>query len=153
MKIETRTLISIFVSIVLCLPAAAGNRDLLQALSFEDVEKARINLNPGGAKLGFEIEIDGDDPGLQALLAVISNAEPSQDHKCANRGAVRLWMKDGTVVAIGLLPGHDQDRYQLRFYKGSEIEGTYSVRRNALVAALVGLGVPRDDPALAERAD
>ncbi len=150
MKNEIRTLSIALVSIALCLPAAAGDRDLQRALATGDVESARINLNPWGPHLGFEIEIEGDHPGVAALLSVISSAEPSQGHKCANRGAIRFRMVGGKVIAVGLLPSHSEGSYQYRLYDGDRLEGVFSVQRDALLAPLEELGVPIDDPAFAD---
>jgi hypothetical protein len=137
-------------SIALCLPAVAGDRDLQKVLANGDIESVRINLNPWGPHLGFEIEIEGDDPGMTALLTVISAAEPSQGHKCANRGAIRFRMVGGETIAVGLLPSHSEASYQFRLYAGDRLEGVFSVQREALLDALKGLGVPIDDPALAD---
>ena len=147
MKTEIRTLTIVLVSIALCLPAVAGERDLLATLATKDIEEARINLNPWGPHLGFESEIDGDDPRMEALMAVIRNAEPAQGHKCANRGAIRFRMSGEEAIAVGLLPSHSEGFYDLRLYRGERMEGVYRVRRAALLAALEGLGVPVDDPA------
>ena len=61
-KTEIRTLTIVLVLIALCLPAVAGERDLLATLATEDIEGVRINLNPWGPHLGVEIEIDGNEP-------------------------------------------------------------------------------------------
>jgi hypothetical protein len=132
MKTEIRTLIIVFVLIALSVPAFAGDRDLQRALATGEVETVRINLNPWGPHLGFETEIEGNDPAMAALLSVISSAEPSQGHKCANRGAIRIRLN------------------QFRLYDGDSLEGVFSVQRAVLVDALEGLGVPIDDPAFGD---
>jgi hypothetical protein len=142
--------IIVLVSGSICLPVAAGDRDLQKVLVTGGVESVRINLNPWGPHLGFEVEIEGDEPRLAPLLSVISSAEPSQGHKCANRGAIRFRMVGGDVVAVGLLPSHSEGSYQYRLYDGDRLEGVFSVQRDALLAALEGLGVPIDDPAFAD---
>jgi hypothetical protein len=149
-KSEFPTLIILIVSIALCPAAVAGDRGLQKVLTTGDVESARINLNPWGPHLGFEIEIEGEHPGMAALLSVISAAEPSQGHKCANRGAIRFRMAGGDVIAIGLLPSHSDGSYLYRLYDGDRLEGVFSVQRDALLAALEGLSVPIDDPAFAD---
>ena len=150
MKTQIRTLTIVLVSIVLSVPAVAGDRDLRKALVDGDVDTVRINLNPWGPHLGFEIELEGDDPRLTALLSVISSAEPSPGHKCANRGAIRFRLEGGDVIAVGLLPSHSQGSYQFRLYDGDHLEGVFVVPRDALLDALEGLGVPMDDPAFAD---
>ena len=134
----------------LCPPAASHEPDPRSALATCDIERIRINLNSWGPHLGFEIEVDREHPGVAALTALVRQAEPSHGHKCANRGAIRFWMADGSMVAVGLLPGHDRGRYQLRLYRGSRLGGVYSVPRAALMEVLEGLGVPGGDPAFSE---
>ena len=130
--------------------ASAGEPDSRSVLTTEDIERVRINLNPWGPHLGAEIDVAGDQPGIAALVSVIRDAEPSRGHKCANRGAIRFWMADGRMVAVGLLPGHVEGIYQFRLYKGASLMGVYSAHREALLAALEGLGVPVEDPAFSD---
>ena len=148
MNMRIRILTIVLVLVVISLAAVAGDRDVLTALVIEDVEGARIKLNPWGPHLGFEMEIDGDNPGLAALVSVIRGAEPAHGHKCANRGAIRFRMSDGGVIAVGLLPSHSEGRYDLRLFVGECLQSVYRVDRTPFLAALDGLGVPVDDPAL-----
>ena len=108
MKPMIRALTVMLVLITFCPPAVAGERDLVAALVPGDIKGARLNLNSWGPHLGFESEIDGDDPRMVALVSVIRNAEPAQGHKCANRGAIRFLMAGGGVIAVGLLPSHSE---------------------------------------------
>lgn len=150
MKTEIRTQALILVLIALCMPTAAGDRDLVTALVPGDITGARINLNPWGPHLGFETEVDGGDPRMAALVSVIRNAEPAQGHKCSNRGAIRFLMSGGGVIAVGLLPSHSEGYYQFRLYEGDRLERAYRVQRAPLLAALAALGVPVDDPAFTD---
>lgn len=127
--------------------AAASPPDLMPEGPIRDV---RVALNPWGAHLGFELEVPGDDPRLPALIAVIRDAEPGGDHRCANAGAIRFRMRDGRSVAVGLLPGHQSGLYAVRLYDGDDYRGAYRVDRAALLTALGELGVPVDDPAFRE---
>jgi hypothetical protein len=147
MGCATRILTLLFSLTLICPFARAGEADLRSVLTTENIDRIRVNLNPWGPHLGAEIFVAGDHPGITALLSVIRDAAPSGGHKCANRGAIRFWMDDGRVVAVGLLPGHSEGIYQFRLYDGSNLVGVYSVQRNALVTALEGLGVPSEDPA------
>jgi len=147
MKPEIRALSVTLVLITFCPPAVAGERDLVAALVLGDIKGARINLNSWGPHLGFESEIDGDDPRMVALVSVIRNAEPAQGHKCANRGAIRFLMSDGGVIAVGLLPSHSEGFYDFRLYNGDSLERVYRVQQEPLLTALTELGVPLDDPA------
>jgi len=147
MKPEIRALTVMLVLITFCPPAVAGERDLVAALVPGDIKGARLNLNSWGPHLGFESEIDGDDPRMVALVSVIRNAEPAQGHKCANRGAIRFLMSDGGVIAVGLVPSHSEGFYEFRLYNGDSLERIYRVQREPLLTALAELGVPLDDPA------
>jgi len=145
-----RTPISIVIAVLLaCLPAAAAI-DIRDALDRQSIGTVRINLNPGGAQLGFETELAGSDPRVEALLAVIRGAEPGGGHKCANAGAIRFRMNDGRLIGVGLLPSHTAGLYELRLYDGEDYLAAYRVDREDLLLALEKLGVPRNDPAFRE---
>jgi hypothetical protein len=124
--------------------------DLRNSLQVNNITAMRVNLAPAGAGLGFELEVAGGDPRLEPLLALIRAAEPGGGHKCPNEGAIRFFMRDGSVVGIGLLPGHESVVYGLRLYEGEHLLGTYRVERGELLVALEGLGVPTGDPAFRE---
>lgn len=145
-----RTVTFVTVVFVLCAPTVPAETDLRNSLQPQDITSVRINLLPGGAHLGFESEIPGDDPRVEALAALIRDAEPGAGHKCANAGAIRFRMADGTVIGVGLLPSHTGDGYGLRLYDGDRFVAVYRVERAALLAALEDLGVPMDDPAFKE---
>jgi hypothetical protein len=134
------------VSVALCVPAGAAEDDLLSSLAPDNIESVRINLNPWGPHLGFETEIDGDDPRLEALVAVIKGGEPGCDHKCPNRGVVRFQMVGGRTVAVGLLPSHEEGDYGLRLYDRDRLQGVYCVQRETLLAAFERLDVPLENP-------
>jgi hypothetical protein len=150
MKVMIRTGMFVIVVLVLCLPAVAAVTDLRDSLSPVNISGVRINLLPRGAQLGFETEATGDDPGVEALAAVIRDAEPGGGHKCANAGAIRFKMEDGSVIGVGLLPSHTEGFYELRLYDGDRYVAVYRVDRAIFLAALGGLGVPTDDPAFRE---
>jgi hypothetical protein len=147
MKSEIRNFLAMLIVIGISLPAVPGEQDPIAALVPSDIKGARINLNPWGPHLGFESEIDGDDPRMVALVSVIRNAEPAQGHKCANRGTIRFLMSDGGLIAVGLLPSHSEGSYGFRLYNGDSMESVYRVQREPLFTALTELGVPLDDPA------
>jgi hypothetical protein len=149
-KLESYFLPVVLVSTVLCLPVVAGEEDLLSTLVYVNIDSVHISLIPWGPHLGFESEIEGGDPRLKHLVALIRGAEPGGGHKCPNRGAVRFHMVGGSVIAVGLLPSHDKGIYEFRLYDGDRLQGVYRVQRVALLAAFEGLDVPVDDPAFAD---
>jgi hypothetical protein len=150
MKVMIRTGMLVIVVLVLCMPGAAAGTDPRDSLSPENISGVRVNLVPRGAQLGFETEVAGDDPGVEALAAVIREAELGGGHRCANAGAIRFSMEDGSVIGVGLLPSHTGGLYELRLYDGDHFVAVYRVDRAILLAALEGLGVPMDDPAFKE---
>lgn len=152
--VEMKTLIGIAILAAVAIAPDAVARtpepDIRDSLLPENVVSVRINLNPWGARLGFEAEVDGDDPRILPLVALIREAEPGGGHKCANTGAMRFRMKDGSLVGVGLLPSHTAGVYELRLYDGDRYVEAYRVDRSELLAALEGLGVPGEDPAFRE---
>ena len=150
MKTEIRTAVVSAIVAVLSFPVVAGGPPATPGVFARVPARPRINLNPWGAHLGFEMEIAGDDLGLAALVSVVRDAEPARGHKCANRGAIRFRMSDGSVIAVGLLPSHSEGFYDLRLYEGERLKGVCRVDRTQFLAVLDELGVPMDDPALKE---
>jgi hypothetical protein len=122
----------------------------LAALEPQRIESVRINLNPRGAELGFELELAGQDPRTTSLIALIRGATPGGGHRCANAGAIRIRMTDGRKIGVGLLPSHQEGVYELRLYDGEDYIGAYRVDRASLLATLESIGVPIDDPAFRE---
>lgn len=112
----------------------------------EKISSVGITLNPWGANLGFAAEISGDDPRVRALVRVLRNADLGGGHKCANIGALRFRMSDGSTVGVGLLPGHTEGSFGFRLYLGEEYLAAYRVDRDTMLGALKDLGVPVEDP-------
>jgi hypothetical protein len=137
------------VALTSCLPVAAGT-ELLDSLHSEAIGTLRINLNPSGPHLGFELELAGNDPRVDSLVAVIRGSTPGGGHKCANAGAIRFHMNSGDLIGVGLLPSHQAGHYELRLYDGDAHVATRTVDRAELLSALSVLGVPVDDPAFRE---
>ena len=147
MKTSIRVALAV---IFACVSAASADTDLRDSLIPDSIRSVRVNLNPWGPHLGFEIEIAGDDPRLESLVAVIRGGESGGGHKCANAGAIRFWMADGRMVGVGLLPSHEAGLYELRLYDGDEYVAACRVNRAALLEALGNLGLPMEDPAFRE---
>jgi hypothetical protein len=137
------------VALTSCLPAATG-AEPLDSLQSGAIRAVRVNLNPWGPHLGFEMELARDDPRVESLVAVIRGSAPGGGHKCANAGAIRFHMKDGDVIGVGLLPSHQAGLYELRLYDGDAHVATRTVDRAELLSALTALGVPMGDPAFRE---
>lgn len=150
MQRGTWTTVALLSSLALGAPRATGAEDLRNSLRVNNIESVRINLAPAGGGLGFEIELDGGDPRIEPLLALIREAEPGGGHKCPNQGAIRFFMKDGGLVGLGLLPAHQEGVYGLRLYRGETLLMTYRVDRGALLDVLGELDVPTGDPAFRE---
>ena len=149
MKIPIRRTIHALVPLMLCMSFHAFGGPL-ESLSTGNIAAVRIDLNSWGARIGFSAEFEGDDPRLEPLLAVLRAATPGKGHKCANAGTIRFRMEDGSVIGAGLLPGHEPGLYEIRSYDGERLSGVHRVDREALLAALEGLGLPMDNPAFRE---
>ena len=134
----------ILIAILLSAPFAEC-ADLLDTLRAEDISGAHMTLNPGGAGIGFELEIAGDDPRLETLVDLLREAEPGGGHKCPNAGAIRFRMKDGGNIGIGLLPSHTEGLYGFRLFDGEEFLEPYILNMKEFLEALAPLGVPLDD--------
>jgi hypothetical protein len=145
--VRVAVLVTIFAVGASFTPAATDLRDTLRS---ENIASMRVSLNPWGGQIGFEIEFAGDDPRVEALAAVIRQAEPGGGHKCANAGAIRFRTRDGRKIGVGLLPSHTPGLYEFRLYDGDHFVAAYRVDRAVLLAALQDLGVPIDDPAFKE---
>jgi hypothetical protein len=137
----------VFATLILSLSAEAGTRDLLSALATDDAEVVHVDLYPRDSHPGFETDIDGDDPRLESLVAVITGAEPGCGHKCPNRGMVRFRMVGGRLISVGLLPSHEAGVFGLRLYDGDRLLGALCVQRTMFMAACERLAVPMDGPA------
>ena len=149
MKSLTRITIPLVLAAAPCLSAGAAE-PLLDSLRSGEIAGVRVDLNPWGPQIGFQAEYEGGDPRLAPLLSVLREATPGRGHKCANAGAIRFRMADGSVVGIGLLPGHEPGLYEIRLYDGRRFVGVVRIDRDALLSALEGLGLPMEDPAIRE---
>ena len=110
------------------------------------VEFARVNLNPAGADIGFEITVAGDHPAVAAMLDLIAKSPPGADHKCSNIGAVRLFGADGTTRGVGLLPSHSQGEFELRLYEDGRLVSLVEVDLAELQEVLALFGVSHREP-------
>ena len=72
---------------------------------------------------------------------LIKNAAPGRDHKCGNIGALRFFLEDRSVRGVGLLPSHDEGRFDLRLYEGDGYV-VVQVDLNRFREILGELGVP-----------
>lgn len=149
MKITIRLSTLLIAALALGAPLQAAD-GLLESLWPDRIARARVNLNPWGARIGFEAEFGGGDPRLDPLVSVLREATPGKGHKCSNAGMIRFRMENGSVVGVGLLPGHEPGLYEFRLYDGERFVGVYRVDREALLAALEDLGLPMEDPAFRE---
>ena len=150
MKMSFRTGVVLTAVLLVGVPRAVGATDPRDLLRPGEIASVRIHLDAAGADLGFEAEVDGADPALAPLIAVIREARTPGGHKCRNAGSIRFRRTDGRVVGVGLLPSHDRGVYELRIYDGERLVDAWRVERAALLRALAGLGVPVEHPAFRE---
>jgi hypothetical protein len=138
------------VAILLATSSATAGVPALDALRPEEISGVRIRLDAWGSRPGFEMEVPGDDPRVERLVAVIRESGPGDGHKCPNTGSIRFAMTDGREFGAGLLPGHTGGTLEIRWYDGDRLVDVYRVNRTALIDALAKLGVPADDPAFGD---
>jgi hypothetical protein len=86
-----------------------------------------------------------DGPKIDALAAVVRRASLVEEHRCPESGSLTFRKKDGWVVRLDLLAGHDGGYYEFRVGQGAE-PGTYQVDRASLQRALSALGAGPLDP-------
>ena len=87
-----------------------------------------------------------DGPRVEALAAVARAGKAAEDHKCSDSGSLTFHQKDGSVVVLNLLAGHDRRYYEFRT-TGVQ-DGIYRVDRAPLQQALSALGAGPLDPGL-----
>jgi hypothetical protein len=75
-------------------------------------------------------------PECTNIYKTLRQARPRSDHKCPTLGHITLHYKDGGRDAVGVLPGHDLERYDLRHH------GTcFTLSREDFFGALNNAGV------------
>jgi len=86
-----------------------------------------------------------DGPKIDALAAVVRRASRVEEHRCPETGSLTFHKKDGWVVGLNLLAGHDGGYYEFRVGQGAD-PGTYQVDRPSLQRAVSAFGVGPLDP-------
>jgi hypothetical protein len=75
-------------------------------------------------------------PECEKIYKALRQARPRTDHKCPTIGYITLQFKDGGQDAVGVLPGHDLELYDLR-HRGT----CFTLSREVFFAALNNAGV------------
>ncbi len=149
MKFKARLSRTVGVLVVVALIAApCGANDPSFISMVDPIERVRVNLNPGGAQIGFENVVTGDHPAVALLVDLIDDAPPGDNHKCPNLGSIRFFMADEPVFGVGLLPSHTEGRFELRLYRDGRYVRVVEVDLDRLQEILAMLGVPEDEPIL-----
>lgn len=88
----------------------------------------------------------GDPAKMEAVFAVLRTGRPTSDHKCGSSGQIKIKRKSGSVLNIGILPGHNPDYYEYRVHRdGDSAYGMFKVAREPFVEAMKGLGIEKID--------
>jgi hypothetical protein len=86
---------------------------------------------------------------IEALLAVLQSGEATKDHKCGTSGQITLHRKNGSIIKIGILAGHDPNFYEFRVFHGERYD-IFRTDRDRFLKAMADLGVNKLDPGLPE---
>jgi hypothetical protein len=81
-----------------------------------------------------------DAAAVEALAAVIRSGTPTPGHKCRDTGKLRFHLRDGSVVSLGILQGHQAGFVEYKVYVGETAEW-FHVDESAFAAALARFGV------------
>lgn len=79
---------------------------------------------------------------VEALVAVLRKARPTDDHKCADSGRITLHRSEGETLEIGILAGHNSNYYEFRAYRNSDRGyDMYRIKREPFLEAMAALGL------------
>ncbi len=81
-----------------------------------------------------------DAAAIETLAAVIRSGTPTAGHKCRDTGKLRFHLRDGSVVSLGILQGHQAGFVEYKVYVGEATEW-FHVDESAFAAALARFGV------------
>ena len=109
----------------------------------ESVEIAIGGLDGGPTRLRVT---SADAQAIAALLGVLGAGEPVADHKCHDTGEIVLRRQGGGMIRLGLLGGHDEGYWQIRFYDGA-VTSLFRLEQVELARALEPFGVAASAPA------
>jgi hypothetical protein len=118
--------------------ALAGCSSQFPEFAKESVEEVKIH--EGGVKVSSR-----DPAKIESLLAALRDAQATKDHKCGDSGEVFLGKKGGEEIRLGILPGHNDQYYEFRLYRGRGY-AIYRVQREGFLKAMAALGVKNLDP-------
>jgi len=106
-----------------------------------DVSSVEIRLYEERDQKPLDMKSD-EQAKIGALLTVLGRGAPTNDHKCASSGKIKVRLKGGEEREFGILAGHHAEFYEYRYYKpkggGYDI---FKVDRAAFLKAMAGLGV------------
>ena len=95
------------------------------------------NSISGGVTIHYHTRTNAEAKVCSDVLGILRQGRKSREHKCLNHGNLILFYADGTSVELGILPGHNDNRYEFRFG-----ESLYSMPRKEFIGALQAMGVP-----------
>jgi hypothetical protein len=119
------------------LSAAAAEPPMLPAGEIESVEIAAFDWS---VQQEVPLITGTDAAAVEALAAVIRSGAPTAGHKCRDTGKLRFHLRDGSVVSLGILPGHQSGFVEYKVYAGETAEW-FHVDEAAFAAAVERLGV------------
>lgn len=120
--------------------AVAATAVVPPALPVGQVESVEIVAFDWRARQEVPLITGTDAAAVEALAAVIRSGAPTAGHKCRDTGKLRFHLRDGSVVSLGILQGHQSGFVEYKVYVGETTEW-FHVDEAAFAAALERLGV------------
>jgi hypothetical protein len=117
--------------------ASATGPPVLPAGQIESVEIVAFDW---GVRQEVPLVTSTDAAAIEVLAAVIRSGTPTAGHKCRDTGKLRFHLRDGMVVTLGILQGHQAGFVEYKVYVGEASEW-FHVDESVLAAALERFGV------------
>jgi|GEM_PF-4048240 len=97
-------------------PLSEAQLELTTDLSFTvtDIESISIDVDRRNREVPTITVNPKEKNSIDKLLSIFKNAEPTEDHKCANLGEIRFKLSSGKEIKFAYLPGHHEEFYEFR---------------------------------------
>jgi len=120
--------------------AVAATAVVPPALPVGQIESVEIVAFDWRARQEVPLITGTDAAAVEALAAVIRSGAATAGHKCRDTGKLRFHLRDGSVVSLGILQGHQSGFVEYKVYVGETAEW-FHVDESAFAAALARFGV------------
>jgi hypothetical protein len=110
------------------------------ALPVGEIESVEIVAFDWSVRQEVPLITGTDAAAVEALAAVIRSGAPTGGHKCRDTGKLRFHLRDGSVVSLGILQGHQPGFVEYKVDVGETAEW-FHVDESAFAAAVERFGV------------